>query len=154
MKANKIMFLVAAATMLFAACGKDPESIEAKENTLVVGSTEYKMHSTYKMEQGGRVYVDAYAVETVNDHPIFYIVSDDPENGTYDLTKGEVFFAVNSEVDYIPSFYHESEYTSGTLVVAKDTEAFRLKMNGTLADGTVVAFHIYVPASEWEQLEW
>ena len=154
MKAIRMMMFVAVATMLFAACGKD-DPVEAKANTLVYNGTVYQMKSYYKYEQGGRVYIDAHAVETTGEGlPIFSIISDDPANGTYDLTAGTVFFGVSSNVDYIQSFYSESTYTGGTLTVEKDDSAFRLKMSGTLADGTTVSFHIYVPASEWEQLEW
>lgn len=154
MKPYRFMMFVAVAAMMFAACEKD-KTIEAEENTLVYNEKAYPMVSTYKSELGGRVYVDAYAKETTSDGtPIFFIASDDPANGTYDLTKCEVFFGVNSNVDYIPSFYNVSTYSDGTLTVEKDDKAFRLKMSGTLGDGNKVAFHIYVPASEWEQLEW
>lgn len=153
-KAIKMMMFVAAAAMLFAACDKD-NLTEAEANTLVYNGTAYPMRSTYKYEHSGRVYIDAYAVQTLeNGESIFSIISDDPENGTYDLTQHSVFFGVTSNVSYIESFFSDSEYTSGTLTVEKDANAFRLKMDGVLANGATVAFHIYVPASEWVQLEY
>ena len=86
--------------------------------------------------------------------PIFNIVSDQPANGTYNLaTGGGVFFRVTSEVNYITSFESSDPYTIGTVIVEKDDNGFRMKMAGKLASGPEVAFHIYVPASEWGQLD-
>lgn len=152
------MMLVAAAAMMFVSCDRDDNNTptEATENTLMQNGKVYQLTSTYKYEQSGRVYIDAYAVDrTDNNRPIFRIISDDPGNGTYDLTNGGgVFFGVTSEVDYITSFFSEDTYTSGSVVIEKDDSAFRMKMSGTLENSTIVAFHIYVPATEWQQLEY
>lgn len=151
------MMLVAAATMAFAftSCGDDGNGSEAAENTLVYNGKVYKMESTYKYEQSGRVYIDAAAEDQLDDGlAIFYIISDNPGNGTYDLSNGEsVFFNVSSNVDYIASFDNHGPYSSGTVTIEKDDSAFRLRMSGTLENGPDVSFHIYVPASEWQQLE-
>ena len=164
MKATKLFLtIVAAAAMMFASCDKDNNNdnnndnntpSEATENTLVLNGKVYRMTSTYKYEQGedGRVYIDAYAVDQQNGQPIFHIISDNPGNGTYDLTQRAVFFGVTSNVDYITGFYSESTYTSGTIIIEKDDNAFRMRMSGTMEDGTTVAFHIYVPALEWEEV--
>lgn len=159
MKARTILCALAATMMLFVGCDKDDEKTtptEAAANTLVYNGTVYQMTSTYKYEQSGRVYIDAHAVDmTDNNRPIFSIISDNPGNGTYDLANGDgVFFGVRSEVDYITSFYNQDTYTSGTIIIEKDDNAFRMKMSGTLENGTTVAFHIYVPVSEWQQLEY
>ena len=164
MKATKIFLtFVAAATMMFASCGKDDNNnenvnnntpTEATENTLLYNGKLFQMTSTYRYEQSGRVYIDAYAVETLdNNMPIFHIISDNPGNGTYDITNGGgVFFGLTSEVDYITSFGSHSTYTSGAVTIEKDDNAFRMRMSGTLENGTTVAFHIYVPASEWTEV--
>ena len=158
MKATKLFFtFVAAATMMFAACGKDDEnnntSTDATENTLDYNGKVYQMASTYKYEQGGRVYIDARAVDKTGDNqPIFYVISDNPGNGTYDLTQHTVFFGVTSNVDNITGFHSQDTYASGTIIIEKDDNAFRMRMSGTLENGTTVAFHIYVPASEWTEV--
>ena len=155
------MMFVAVAAMMFASCDKNDNTDDnggnntPTENTLVQNGKVYRMTSTYKYEQGeeGRVYIDADAVDQQNGQPIFYIISDDPGNGTYDLTNGGgVFFGVTSNVDYITSFYSQDTYTSGSVIIEKDDNAFRMRMSGTLENGTTVAFHIYVPASEWTEV--
>ena len=157
MKTTKFLMMFAAAAMMmfsFTSCSPDEDG-EAAANTLVYNGTVYQMTSTYQYEHSGCVYIDAAAMDkNSNGIPIFHIISDNPENGTYDLTNGgAVFFGVTSEVDYITSFGSADSYTSGTVTVEKDDKAFRLKMNGKLASGPDVAFHIYVPASEWEELD-
>ena len=161
MKITKFfMMLVAAAAMMFVACNKDDHKdktpTEAAANTLVYNGKVYQMRSTYKYEQSGRVYIDAYAMDTLdNGLPIFKIISDNPGNGTYDLTNGGgVFFGLTSEVEYITGFHSSDTYSSGTVTIEKDENAFRMKMIGQVANGPAVSFHIYVPVSEWEQLEW
>ncbi len=150
------MMFVAAATMMFATTScNPPEESEVLANTLVYNGTVYQMASTYTYEHGGRVYIDANAIDKTSDGlPIFNIVSDHPANGTYNLaTGGNVFFRVTSEVNYITSFESSDSYTIGTVIVEKDDNGFRMKMGGKLASGPEVAFHIYVPASEWRQLD-
>ena len=104
-----LMMFVAAAAMMFAGCGKEDNNnenvnnntpTEATENTLLYNGKLFQMTSTYRYEQSGRVYIDAYAVETLdNNMPIFHIISDNPGNGTYDITNGGgVFFGLTSEV--------------------------------------------------------
>ena len=152
------MMFVAAAAMMFTSCDTDDDDnntpTEAAENTLVQNGRVYRMTSTYKYEQSGRVYIDAHAVDQQDGQPIFSIISDNPGNGTYDLTQHAVFFGVSSDVDYITSFHSQDTYTGGAITIEKDDNAFRMRMSGTLEGGTTVAFHIYVPASEWEQLEY
>ena len=157
MKTTKLlMMFVAAATMMLATTScETPEESEVAANTLVYNGTIYKMTSTYTTDHSGRVYIDANATDkTADGLPIFNIVSDQPANGTYNLaTGGGVFFRVTSEVNYITSFESSDTYTIGTVIVEKDDNGFRMKMAGKLASGPEVAFHIYVPASEWGQLD-
>ncbi|MBR5353395.1 MAG: hypothetical protein IK126_06740 [Bacteroidales bacterium] len=157
MKTTKLLImLVAAATIMFATVScEPPEEGDVAANTLVYNGTIYKMTSTYTTDHSGRVYIDANATDkTADGLPIFNIVSDHPGNGTYNLaTGGGVFFRVTSEVNYITSFESSDSYTVGTVIVEKDDKGFRMKMAGKLASGPEVAFHIYVPASEWGQLD-
>jgi len=131
-------------------------AIEASANTLVYNGIVYQMESSYRYEQSGRVYIDANAVDTTSQGvPIFHIISDNPDNGTYDLTQGGIFFGLSSEVEAIPTFSaQESCFSEGTLVVATDSVAFSAKLNGTLKEGGKVSYWIYVPVTEWEELEW
>lgn len=155
-KILSILLVAMFATTAMVSCDKEETFTEASTNTLVYNGKVYQMESSYSYEQSGRVYIDANAVETTADGlPIFHIISDDPENGTYDLTQDGLFFGLSSEVDEIQSFYsQDDDFSSGTMVVEKDDDAFSAKLNGTLKDGTTVSFWIYVPASEWVALEW
>jgi len=140
------------ATVMFS-CDKENE---ADPNTLVYDGTEYEMNSYYRYEQGGRVYIDAEAVDKVGENvPLFTIISDNPDNGTYDLpaTQDQVFFGCSSESDQIEGFSTE-DFASGTVVVLTDDEAFNFKVNGTLNSGVEVSFYIYVPVDEWIALEY
>ena len=47
----------------------------------------------------------------------------------------------------------DSIFSSGTLTVSKDDNAFTYKVTGVLKNGKSVSFHIYVPASEWDVVE-
>ncbi len=151
-----ILLVALFATTAMVSCDKEETSTEAAANTLVYNGKVYQMNSSYSYEQSGRVYIDASAVETTSDgQPIFHIISDNPKNGTYDLTQDDVFFGLSSEVDDIQSFFsQDGDFSAGTLVVNTDDEAFSAKLNGTLKDGIAVSYWIYVPASEWEALEW
>ncbi|MBR4772802.1 MAG: hypothetical protein IK010_00040 [Bacteroidales bacterium] len=154
--------------------GNNNTQTEAAANTFVYNGTVYAINSYYSIAQDGRGYVDAFAVDTLPDGtPIFNIVSDVSATGSFDLTQGgEYFFRVSSEVEYIVSFdqsSHDGElngsigeaeyegsgaFSEGTLTTTKDEDAAVLKVSGTLKDGTSVSFHLYMPASEWEYLEW
>ena len=50
--------------------------------------------------------------------------------------------------------YPSGVFTSGTLTITKTDNLFTYKLNGTLVNGQTLSFHISVPASEWEYLEW
>lgn len=154
--------------------GNNTTPTEAAANTLVYNGNVYQLISIYSIAQDGRGYVDAFAVETTyGETPIFSIVSDISSTGTFDLTQsGEYFFRVTSEVDYIPSFdqsSHEGElsgaigeseyensgaFTEGTLTIVKNETLASLKVTGTLKNGAAVSFYLYMPASEWEELDW
>lgn len=146
--------MLAMMTTVMVSCNNDVLD-DVSENKLVYDGVEYELISKYSVEQGGRVYIDAYAVETTDQGtPIFRIISDDPVSGTYDLTQGgEFFFHVSSEVDYIQEFGNHTEFSEGTMTVENNEEEFRMKVIGKLADGTFVGFHLYMPASEWVHLD-
>jgi hypothetical protein len=155
MKKVLSILMVALAMTAMVSCNKDKDTPgDAAANTLVYNGKEYQMVSTYKIEHSGRVYVDAYAVETtVDSMPIFSIISDSPDNGTYDLTQNGVWFSLNPNTDAIEQFTSR-DFTSGTETIEKDDNAFSMRVKGTLNNGVTVSFHIYVPASEWEYLDW
>ncbi|MBR6843880.1 MAG: hypothetical protein IKM79_02155 [Bacteroidales bacterium] len=155
MKKILSILMVALFATAMVSCDKHDDTLaEATANTLVYNGKVYQMTSTYKIEQSGRVYIDAAAVEAdAEGLPIFSIIADNPDNGTYDLTQESVWFSLRSSTDEIPQFSSQ-DFASGTEIVEKDDNAFGMKVNGTLNSGATVSFYIYVPASEWEQLEW
>ncbi len=139
------------ATMLFS-CDKDET---ATANTLLYNGTEYKLRSYYSYEQSGRVYIDAESVElTWDGMPMFRIISDGPENGTYEMPSQDVFFGLSSEVQTDVESFSNMDFTSGTVVVSRDDNAFNMKVDGVLKSGATVSFFIYVPESEWTALEY
>ena len=183
MKTNKIMMFVAVATMLFAACGKDEEktdgATEAAANTLVINGKTYQLESHYAVSMSGRGYADGHSTDVNTEGAPLYSVRADVELGSanvsIDLTKSyddvEYAFGVSntdntfyvcqddhSDTDAYGSInedlYEESIFTSGTLTVSKTDDLFTYKVTGTLKNGDAISFHLSIPASEWEQLEW
>lgn len=143
-------------------------------NTFVYDGRVYQLNSVYSISQDGRGYVDASAIDTTAEgSSLFYIVSDVSATDTFDLTHGgNYFFSVSSYVQDIPGFSQschdgdlsgnigETEYenagsfSNGTLIIQKDDVAAVFKLTGVLKNGVSVGIYLYMPASEWEQLEW
>ena len=180
MKTLKIMFFAAMTALLFAACETDepePTVEEAAANTLVINGKTYPLNSHYRISQSGRTYADGESTEQGGDGNALYFVRADVEAGsancTVDLTQSsstvEYAFGVrglsfyfsqddHSDTDVYGSIgeenYESSIFTSGTLTATKTSDLFTYKVTGTLKSGDKVSFHLSVPASEWEHLDW
>ncbi len=153
-----------------------PATTEAAANTLVLNGTVYQLNSFYQYSaEQDRSYAGAWTVETdPNGDPLYDIISDVENfclNRTLDLTTAyddaSYYFAIHNSTwseqifqDYHVgnSFYgmindedygEDSIFSSGTLTVSKDENAFTYKVTGVLKNGKSISFHIYVPASEW-----
>lgn len=146
---------------------------EAAANTLVVAGNTYRLESTFSYESSGRGYVDAVSVEDAG-----YRLRGDAVsyNRTFDLTaytpdadyafgvdRGEnTGFQQDNHVEGEPHFYGvvngqeyaDGAFQSGTLTISKTDDLFTYKLSGVLRNGTAVAFHVSVPASEWVALSW
>ena len=180
MKTRTFLFALAATMMLFVGCDKDDNGgndtpTEAAANTLVLNGTTYRLNSHYEQSaDNDRSYADAETVETdaIGD-PLYTIIADvegNSFNRTYDLTKsyedayyyfnvhdgmwnynfgqdnhGEIHGTIND------SNYDGSIFSRGNMTITKDNNLFVYKVSGVLKDGQTVAFHISVPASEWNQ---
>lgn len=182
MKTLKIMFFAAMTALLFAACETDepePTLEEAAANTLVINGKTYPLNSHYRISQSGRTYADGESTEQGGDGNALFFVRADVEAGsancTVDLTQSsstvEYAFGVSSSDGsfYISQddhsdtdvygvigeeIYESSIFTSGTMTATKSSDLFTYKVTGVLKNGDKVSFHLSVPASEWEQLDW
>ena len=159
----------------------NPAVTEAAANTLVLNGTVYHLNSHYQYSaEQDRSYAGASTVETdANGDPLYDIISDVENfclNRTLDLTTAyddaSYYFAVHNSMwsEQIFQDYHvgngfygmindldygeNSIFSSGTLTVSKDENAFTYKVTGVLKNGKSLGFHIYVPASEWEVIEY
>ena len=159
----------------------NPAVTEAAANTLVLNGTVYQLNSHYQYSaEQERSYAGASTVETdANGDPLYDIISDVENfclNRTLDLTTAyddaSYYFAVHNSMwsEQIFQDYHvgngfygmindldygeDSIFSSGTLTVSKDDNAFTYKVTGVLKNGKSVSFHIYVPASEWNAEEY
>ncbi len=159
----------------------NPAVTEAAANTLVLNGTVYHLNSHYQYSaEQDRSYAGASTVETdANGDPLYDIISDVENfclNRTLDLTTAyddaSYYFAVHNSMwsEQIFQDYHvgngfygmindldygeNSIFSSGTLTVNKDENAFTYKVTGVLKNGKSLSFHIYVPASEWEVIEY
>ena len=180
MKTLKIMFFAAMTALLFAACETDepePTVEEAAANTLVINGKTYPLNSHYRISLSGRTYADGESTEQGADGNALYFVRADVEEGsancTVDLTQSsstvEYAFGVrglsfyfsqddHSDTDVYGSIgeenYESSIFTSGTMTATKTSDLFTYKVTGTLKSGDKVSFHLSIPASEWEHLDW
>ena len=180
MKTLKIMFFAAMTALLFAACETDepePTVEEAAANTLVINGKTYPLNSHYRISLSGRTYADGESTEQGADGNALYFVRADVEEGsancTVDLTQSsstvEYAFGVSGNSFYISQDdhsdtdvygsigeenYESSIFTSGTMTATKTDDLFTYKVTGTLKSGDKVSFHLSVPASEWEHLDW
>lgn len=180
MKTLKIMFFAAMTALLFAACETDepePTVEEAAANTLVINGKTYPLNSHYRISLSGRTYADGESTEQGADGNALYFVRADVEEGsancTVDLTQSsstvEYAFGVSGNSFYISQDdhsdtdvygvigeenYESSIFTSGTMTATKTDDLFTYKVTGTLKNGDKVSFHLSVPASEWEHLDW
>ena len=159
----------------------NPAVTETAANTLVLNGTVYHLNSHYQYSaEQDRSYAGASTVETdANGDPLYDIISDVENfclNRTLDLTTAyddaSYYFAVHNSMwsEQIFQDYHvgngfygmindldygeNSIFSSGTLTVSKDENAFTYKVTGVLKNGKSLSFHIYVPASEWEVIEY
>ncbi len=158
-----------------------PAATEAAANTLVLNGTVYHLNSHYQYSaEQDRSYAGASTVETdANGDPLYDIISDVENfclNRTLDLTTAyddaSYYFAIHNSMwsEQIFQDYHvgngfygmindvdygeDSIFSSGTLTVSKDDNAFTYKVTGVLKNGKSLSFHIYVPASEWNAEEY
>ena len=151
---------------------------EAAANTLVVAGTTYRLECHFAYDSSGRGYVDAVSVEKNEEGDDLYSLRGDAEtyNRTFDLTAytsdADYAFGVNNidgfgfqqdnHVECEPHFYGvvngqeyaDGAFQSGTLTISKTDDLLTYKLGGVLRNGTAVAFHVSVPASEWQALPW
>ena len=152
--------------MLFVACGDKDNTddgngggnnnpTEVAANTLVLNGQTYQLTSHYDMG-GDLTYAGAETVETNNGEPLYTIIADVEAvtlNQTYTFPDipigGAVFWSIH---DAAYEFQIGPELESGTMSISRTDDLFTYKVNGKMA-GQTVAFHISVPASEWNQQE-
>lgn len=170
---KRLMFFVAAATMLFAvSCNKDDESSSsatAGDNQMIYNG------KTYQGEATGAIN-DNNANLTCSDEKdgVIFIVDchiQNPSNYTYDLTQEDpdhmIHFHINIEGPAVlpedrldlqyqnaPHLWYflngdnvsnTSAFTSGTAVTTLDENTITLTVNGTLVNGKPISFRIVVP---------
>ena len=160
MKTNRIVMLVAAAAMLFAACGKDDENAEIAANTMLLNGKVYQLNSRYQLDVG-RSYVDATTVDLdAQGEPLYTIIADvevNTLNRTFTLgeqpAEGEMYYFNIHDMEWNFTCGPE-QFASGTVTISKTDNLFSYKVDGKTREGERTGFHISVPASEWQQMEW
>lgn len=165
MKVRKIMMFVAAATMLFAACGKD--EIDLEKNQLRYDGTVYNMVSS-AMSDANESYV---SFGSVGKEVLFQLSGTFDQtalNRTYDLTVAaeDVHFAIdfwseamalNFSYDMNRGTFHggmdgvpegESIFSEGSCTIIYNNSEFEVSLIGTLKNGKELAFVVNVPKGE------
>lgn len=128
---------------------------EAAANTLVLNGKVYQITSHYEMG-GDRTYASAETIEVDgNGDPLYTIIADVEGytlNQTYTFpdipTQGGVFWCIH---DANWDFQIGPELEKGSMTIGRTDNLFTYKVSGKIGNQTV-AFHISVPASEWEDL--
>ena len=161
------ILMVAFAMTAMVACNKDDNGdngngnggnnnntpTEAAANTLLLNGKTYQLNSHYEMG-GDRTYAGAETVDTnENGTPLFTIIADvegNTLNQTYTFPNipegGAIFWGIH---DATWDFQVGPVLESGTMSISRTDDLFTYKVNGKM-DGQTVAFHISVPASEWD----
>ncbi len=170
---KRLMFLVAAATMLFAvSCSKDDDNDNATagDNQMIYNGKTYQGEATGAINDNNA----NLTCSNEKDGVIFIIDChiQNPSNYTYDLTQEDADHmlhfhiniegpAVQSEEDRLdlqfqnaPHLWYflngdnvsnTSPFTSGTAVTTVDENTITLTVNGTLVNGKTLSFRIVVP---------
>ena len=176
MKAIKMMMFVAAATMLFAACGKDDDKSTptAADNQLVYNGKVYQA----EVAEGNVNSNNAQLGFSGEKDGIYFMVDchiQDVANRTYDLTQEDADHvlhfhivvegpAVQSQEDIFdlqyqngPHFWYflngdnvsnASAFTSGTAETTLTDTSLILNVSGTLVNGKSLAFRVVLPREE------
>ena len=170
MKAIKMMFFVAAATMLFAACGKDEDGSTPSNlanNQLSYDGTTYDMICSVFTD--GSTYVQFYGNGTTADFGLEGMFNDASFNKTVNVAvhNPNQHYYVTAFSQNLFSFSYdnwdegihggigdqryenESIFSEGTMTNTLDENGFSLSLNGTLKNGKKIAFKIYVPAEDF-----
>lgn len=165
MKANRIVMLVAAAAMLFAACGKD--ELDLENNQLRYDGTVYNMTSSAVTDTEGS-YV---SFGSVGREVLFSLDGQFEKaafNRSFDLTVAAEdvhynidFFsealALSFSYDNNRGAFHggmegvqegESVFTKGTCTLTNDDSDLTIILDGTLKNGKDIAFKVNVPKSQ------
>lgn len=157
--------------------GSSDTPTEAAANTLVLNGTTYQLYSHYELSADpDRSYAGGETVDVdVNNDPLYTVIADVEGNGlnhTYDLTQsyedayyyfnvhdgmwnynfgqdnhGMVYGTIND------STYDGTIFSQGSMTITRDDNLFVYKVAGVLKDGQKVAFHLSVPASEWNGMQ-
>ena len=165
MKAIKMMMLVAAATMLFASCGKD--ELDLEDNQLRYDGTVYNMTSSAASDAEGS-YVSFGSVGKEVLFQLSGTLDQAALNRTYDLTVAAE--DVHYNIDFIGEamalnfsfdMHHgqffggmegvpegESIFSEGTCTITYDNSEFEVALDGTLKNGKELTFKVNVPKNQ------
>ena len=165
MKAIKMMMFVAAATMLFASCGKD--ELDLENNQLRYDGTVYNMVTSAATDAQG-TYVSFGCVGKEATLSMNGQFEQTALNRTYNLTVAaeDVHYyidmwseqlGINFSFDNNRGTFHggmegvaegESIFSEGSCNVTYDNDGLTVTLDGTLKNGKELAFKIYVPKAE------
>ena len=174
----RLLFVFAAAVMLFTACNK--ETIVQKNELTWNGDTR-EVIGYESVEQQGTVYYITCNTATENEqaHPDYTFeceIGDDGLNKTYDLAGGHdtdptymmfanKFFSPDKHWLYNSSyanfadewgghingtdFENTSIFKSGSMTITLNDDAFQLTLDGVLKDDDTFSVKLYIPKGEF-----
>ena len=172
MKTIKMMTLVAAATLLMAACGKD--KVAAGDNQAVVDGTVYELESHVSHASNGFYYVDAAGTQG-NRFGFRFDCGESCVGKSIDLSKAvagvDYGFGISygeNEYDAVSQDCHEGSvygslgednvdhavYKEGTMSVTNDSKSFVVSLDGTTTSGIEMSIRVVVPSDQVEELDW
>ena len=172
MKTNRIVMLVAAAALLFAACGKD-ENVVAGDNELVYDGATYKMEAIFGPINGSMGLMDIhsvdknangnYLVSTSEEmfHIYRHLVGDEINlaqvysQGYHFVLQGAVNWDIYSEESSIGGTIEGTEYSntsafkSGTMKLSIEGSNMVFVLNGETKNGHKMSLRIVTPTNGW-----
>jgi len=174
----KHLIVLAAAAMLFTACGKDKPT---PKNELTWNEETRQVISSVQIMQNGVYYISGWSeIEEGHDHPYFSFdcnIEAKNFNKTTDLTANpntdQTYYLMYANKFYSPEkhwyynknfsilsnewagFINETNYEntsifkSGTMTITLDDEALILSLDGVLKDNDAFSVDLYIPKANF-----
>lgn len=170
-KSSFLLLLFAAASVFFASCGDEEESLTLNDNQLAYDGVVYNMNCSAFVEHVGDELFAGFSGEGENQNlQLTGMFGEGSVNQTYNIAVHNpgVHMNVDFYAESMTSFSFDNNmegffggiagvdnvegsiFSEGTLSNTFDENGFRVYLKGTLINGKKIEFKVFVPTSELE----